>query len=309
MFPIGCSAFRIRYLGNSCFLSAGHCFSSSPSLRVDFNVPLSTSTGTRQYPSPDDQYAVDPSANQYNSCDWWYFGVFRNPNTGKYPYEAYGVDFQIETFPPPTPCPPPSTTLRVTGYGQDDLPLQYNHVQQTDTGPYLDCFWFGGCGAGDRGTKANVIARVGNSGSPMISETSGKAIGIQVSAGSCSPWSSSSYVMSNATLQSAISNPLQVCIPFRRGDANDDGQVNLADVSFIGSYVYSGGQAPHCLESADGNDDGLMNVADMSYIANWYASGTPEPPAPGPFVCGPERGGLVGLGLPYWGCALYLSCF
>jgi hypothetical protein len=56
---------------------------------------------------------------------------------------------------------------------------------------------------------------------------------------------------------------------FIRGDANGDGVVNPSDINFIGNYLFSGGPAPACLDSADANDDELVNISDMSWLSTW----------------------------------------
>ena len=72
---------------------------------------------------------------------------------------------------------------------------------------------------------------------------------------------------------------------FRRGDANGDGSVNLADVGFISEYVNRGGDPPACFDAADADDDGDVDNGDATRIFGWYAQGGPPPPAPGPFTC------------------------
>lgn len=73
---------------------------------------------------------------------------------------------------------------------------------------------------------------------------------------------------------------------FRRGDANVDGQVNIADVSYISNWLSLGGPRPRCMDAADGNDDGRVDISDVKFIASWYSSGTKAPPAPGPYTKG-----------------------
>ena len=71
---------------------------------------------------------------------------------------------------------------------------------------------------------------------------------------------------------------------FRRGDANADGTVDMADSSFIGVYAYQQGPAPGCMNDADANHDGVVDGADAYYVANWFLNGSTAPPAPGPFA-------------------------
>jgi hypothetical protein len=69
-----------------------------------------------------------------------------------------------------------------------------------------------------------------------------------------------------------------------RGDVNDDRSVNVSDVIFLNSYLYSGGPAPPCRNQADVNHDGSVDVSDSVYILSWLYSGGPAPPSPGPFA-------------------------
>lgn len=49
---------------------------------------------------------------------------------------------------------------------------------------------------------------------------------------------------------------------FIRGDANCDGQIDIADVIFTLEYLFMLGVAPGCLDAADSNDDGAVDIAD-----------------------------------------------
>lgn len=70
------------------------------------------------------------------------------------------------------------------------------------------------------------------------------------------------------------------CQRFNRGDANDDGLFNVADMDYIANYLYSGGPWPPCQDAADANDDGMIDVSDINYIGNWLFSSGPMPPSP-----------------------------
>jgi hypothetical protein len=51
-------------------------------------------------------------------------------------------------------------------------------------------------------------------------------------------------------------------IEFRRGDANLDERVDLADAVFLLEYLFGAGPAPACEDAADCNDDGALDLAD-----------------------------------------------
>jgi hypothetical protein len=72
-------------------------------------------------------------------------------------------------------------------------------------------------------------------------------------------------------------------VSFKRGDANRDGRLDIADAIAALGYLFSSGALP-CLDAADANDDGKLDVSDAVYLlAHLYAGGAPPPPPfPGP---------------------------
>ena len=68
----------------------------------------------------------------------------------------------------------------------------------------------------------------------------------------------------------------------RRGDVNNDGAVDVSDISALNDYLYNGGTAPPCENQADVDDNGALNVSDSVYLSNYLFQGGPAPPAPGP---------------------------
>ena len=74
---------------------------------------------------------------------------------------------------------------------------------------------------------------------------------------------------------------------FRRGDANDDGLLNIADAITTLSYLFAGAAPPPCPDAADTNDDGVLNIADaITTLSHLFAGSGPLPP---PFPdCGPD---------------------
>jgi hypothetical protein len=64
------------------------------------------------------------------------------------------------------------------------------------------------------------------------------------------------------------------------GDANDDGDINVADAVYIIAYVFSGGPGPVPLAAGDANGDGEVNVADGVFLINYVFNQGPSPECP-----------------------------
>ncbi len=191
---------------NHCLLTAGHCFDTPGEIdTVQFNVPLSSANGTLQHPPPEDQYPVDPASRQFANGglgnDWAYFGTFENPITGKTAAEAQGAWFTLADA---APAFDPNLTIRITGHGVDGSPATHYGVQQTHTGPLAS-------------TGPNVLSYVvdtfsGNSGSPIVVEQTGLAVGIHTNGGcTLAGGANSGLDIAQSGLQAALANPLGVC--------------------------------------------------------------------------------------------------
>ncbi len=207
LMPIGCTIW-IFDDANHTFLTAGHCISNGTSNAVaQFNVPLSNPNGTVNHPPPSDQYPIDPVSIQSNGGqgtgnDWAYCGAFPNSVTGKTPFEAQGAFFST------TPSPPVSgQQIRITGYGVVGSPVSptWNQVQKTHLGPYFS----------KSGTwiQYQTDTTGGNSGSPVINEATGEAIGIHTHGGCSGSAGNTGTAFEHTALQNALANPKGVCIP------------------------------------------------------------------------------------------------
>ncbi|MBI4606602.1 MAG: right-handed parallel beta-helix repeat-containing protein [Planctomycetes bacterium] len=69
---------------------------------------------------------------------------------------------------------------------------------------------------------------------------------------------------------------------FRRGDANADGRMNIADPIFLLLNLFGSGRAPPCDDAADADDSGRLDVTDALYVLNFLFKGGPAPPPPFP---------------------------
>ncbi|MBL8860140.1 MAG: hypothetical protein JNL28_16640 [Planctomycetes bacterium] len=196
--PSICTAFLVEHCSHP-LMTAGHCVGGFNI--VEFNVPISSSGGNLIHPPPSDQYAIDPlslrsSATAIGS-DWAIFGCFANPDTGKTPYEAQLVAFTRQA----PPAFDPSLTMRVTGYGYDLSPPERNFSQQTHAGPYFSL-------------SGNVVryqadTMGGNSGSPVILESTGAVIAIHTNGGcdALLTGSNAGTSLSSGSVLGALSTP------------------------------------------------------------------------------------------------------
>ncbi len=198
--PSGCTAWRVT---NGAFLTAGHCVDLDPdnsgpllpdgvldSLTVvEFNVPASDSNGTITNAAPVDQFPANNTTVQWRfdgtgqgfGKDWAVFGVYPNDSTGMMPHQVYGLPFRMTKETPTF-----GQTMRVTGFGVDSLPAgtpgpfnQSNMTNQTTIGTYNAETSSGQ----DIWISHTVDTEGGNSGSPMIWETNGLAVGVHTNAG------------------------------------------------------------------------------------------------------------------------------
>lgn len=69
--------------------------------------------------------------------------------------------------------------------------------------------------------------------------------------------------------------------PFRRGDANADGGMDIADAVFILLHLFTGRGQLECDKSGDLDDGGGLEVADAIYLLNYLFlhGAAPESPA------------------------------
>ena len=74
----------------------------------------------------------------------------------------------------------------------------------------------------------------------------------------------------------------QQCCEGIRGNVNADPaeDINISDMTFLVSYLYSEGPAPPCWEegNASGDPDEKINIEDMTYLIAFLMSGGPPPP-------------------------------
>ncbi len=61
------------------------------------------------------------------------------------------------------------------------------------------------------------------------------------------------------------------------GDADGSGEVDIDDVVYLISYIFSGGPAPNPIESGDADCSGSIDIDDVVYLIAYIFTGGPEP--------------------------------
>lgn len=227
-----CTAFLIN--DQHCgFLTAGHCcvnfeFDCSFKSVVEFNVPLSDDDGAINLSSVFDQFPIDETSVQLNNPvpndgeDFCYFGTY--PTLVNVTPKEHGGN--TYTLADPVSAADGST-LRLTGYGFDSDPPgipsgecnKWNKTLQSDTGPYTD----------KDGTivRFTLDAKSGNSGSPVIHESSGEVYAIFTD-GLCSLTVNSNLgtAVDHPGLLDFLADPQGLC-----GDCNNNGVQDCKDLT------------------------------------------------------------------------------
>lgn len=70
-------------------------------------------------------------------------------------------------------------------------------------------------------------------------------------------------------------------VNFLRSDASANCSTDLSDAIFTLGFLFSGGAAPPCPDSADSNDSGKVDLSDAIYTLGYLFLGSAPPPPPG----------------------------
>jgi hypothetical protein len=89
--------------------------------------------------------------------------------------------------------------------------------------------------------------------------------------------------------------------PFRRGDSDSGGALNLTDAVLTLSYLFQAGPAPGCQDAADADDNGAIQITDAIFTLNHLFLGGPAPSEP--FTSCGSDGTPDGLG-----CMAFPAC-
>ncbi len=216
--------------------------------------------------------------------DWCYFGCFNNSNTGLSPFEAQGDSFALE-LPQAVSA---GDVIRITGHGTTSTPVDpsFNGAQKTHTGPHSN---FSGATLNYRTDTTG-----GNSGSPVIFENDGTAIGIHTHGGCTSggAGANAGTGANNAEFQSALANPLGICrstIEFEfpngrpekvtpnggttfRVVVSDGGVTPVTGTGMLHVDSGSGYESFPMVEVANNEYDAVFPATPCGMVVNYYVS-------------------------------------
>jgi hypothetical protein len=83
---------------------------------------------------------------------------------------------------------------------------------------------------------------------------------------------------STMSIQDSLSGQVVVDpMPFRFGDANSDGSIDISDVVYLIAYIFSGGSAPSPYLAGDANCDSTVDISDVVYLIAYIFSGGSAP--------------------------------
>ncbi|MBU8934258.1 MAG: hypothetical protein KOO62_09655 [candidate division Zixibacteria bacterium] len=80
---------------------------------------------------------------------------------------------------------------------------------------------------------------------------------------------------------SAILTVVGCCVPPTRGNVDYElpDEINIADLTYLVAYLFTGGSEPPCVEESDIDGNGEINIADLTYLVSYLFTGGPAPVA------------------------------
>ena len=70
---------------------------------------------------------------------------------------------------------------------------------------------------------------------------------------------------------------VSVADAFIKGDANNDGDINILDLTYLVDYIFRSGPAPEPFLAGDANCDDNSNILDLTYLVDFIFRGGPLP--------------------------------
>ena len=132
-----------------------------------------------------------------------------------------------------------------------------------------------------RSPNFNVEWFSANSGGDIAAFSANFASGVSVAQAAAGEATSTNF-----QLDVGFWNGIGTCCQLP-GDADDGGDVNIGDATFIVKYVFQGGATPPCCDQADADGGGDVNIGDATFIVKFVFQGgtAPECPSPGNLIC------------------------
>jgi hypothetical protein len=159
---------------------------------------------------------------------------------------------------------PPLIPDTPSGITEGEAGIEYDYSTRTtdpeldnifylfDWGDGTDSDWLGPYNSGDTCTASNSWS---NSGLYYVK------VRAKDTYGRVSDWSDSLYL------------PLYTC-----GDCTGDGTIDVADVVYLLTYLFTGGPEPiPMLDVGDCNENGTVDIGDVVYLINYLFNGGPAP--------------------------------
>ncbi|HVR73857.1 MAG TPA: lamin tail domain-containing protein [Planctomycetota bacterium] len=128
--------------------------------------------------------------------------------------------------------------------------------------------------------RAGPLQIILNKGSDIFYFDRSK-LGPDVSAGLFPDGASSVAVLREPTPGASNTEPPPTDLggTFVRGDANDDGRVNVTDMIALLKVLFDASPLPSCVDRLDANDDGRVDLTDVLFIGQaLHGRGPPFPP-------------------------------
>ncbi len=163
-------------------LTAGHCPVVGRTL--EFDVPNSGTCGELNFSDPENQYEIKSVVESHNGAhgnDWKIFDVYDNPITGYQPIQA---QLKYIHFAKPNVSSTSIPTIRIIGSGRDVSPIGQGCSSGAGNFRYGTLQTNAGSNATSSSTSAtlniefDIFANDGDSGAPLINESTGEAIAI-----------------------------------------------------------------------------------------------------------------------------------
>lgn len=255
---------------------------------------------TPDYILPDNFMALSGDTITWHTYDVWNYpspalptdgvmSIQKNLGTGQLilaantPTNFSGATGSVDAGGPPPPPPAPAADFTID-IASGEAPLD---VVFSDTSTGTIDAWSWDYGDGNGSSSQNTSYTYSDAGTYTVTLTVTNAGGSDVS--TCTG------------CITVTDPPPPPSADFVRGDANQDGGLDITDPIFALTYLFGNGPAD-CLMALDGNDDNTVDLSDAIYLLSYLFGGGSGPTNPNP-DCGQDLtpGGNLD-------CAVFSGC-